>query len=446
MQPIQQGSTETAETGIGFVSVDVNNLSTRLSGTLAFTARIVRPNGTVITGTGTFATVSAAAAPGVRRYYPSAADLETAGVNVVVITATGMEPREIPIVVTPGDPYGDPGQRLATAFAGVYRDTNSTIERSIPFTAVSNTNPQTRLNASSLTWSVTIVRADGTTATGLGSIVQPSFALAPGVAYYVAAKEDVVQVGQTILRLAATGAETREVEFFVLPWDPYRTLPLTGVTWQSLIDRARVYIADDHDDRKGFLTIDKWMALANVEYQSLRRHWTRMGLVRPPLVTTTFTGPTVTLSGVEAIAGVAQPNWGQYPRELKYERVLWGTTQTSQACTWCAEGTGGDVTISVYPQDTAEYQVKWVQAIPVATDPESLVELPHGGDERLVLGLAKRALVKDSSRSAPLEELIAQQDIQISFNAINQVRSARSHGPRTTGIVPMYEPSKWLYY
>lgn len=446
MQPIQQSSTDATESTISFVSVDAADLQLRLTGSLALSAKIVRPDQTVVTGTGTFSEADPVLLPGVRQYKPSADDLAQVGCNVVVITASGMEPREIPLIVTAGDPYGEVGSRFSISFHGLARGEVSPAKAVIPFTAVDTADLTNRLDAGTLTWTARVLKSSGVIETGTGTVVQPSVSQARGVCFYVASPEDLSNVGASVLRLSAPGAEPRELDFYVLPYDPFAPLPSVGYTWQSLIDRARVYIADDHDDNRGFLTPQKWLLLANVEYQSLRRTWLRLGLVRPPIVTTTFAGPSITLVGVEAVVGVAQDSGGT--RVLKYDNTIWPSNRGGLGTTWFATGTGAELTITVDPADTSQYTVKWVQSVPYAVDPNAIVDLPAGADERLVLGLAKRALVKDSARSSPLEELIAAQDAQISFSASSQIRPAAKVSPsnRFNYGMSAIDPRQWRYF
>lgn len=446
MQPLQQSSTDPTETVISFTSVDSVDLQLRLTGALVLSAKIVRPDQTVVSGTGTFLEPDPVLLPGVRQYKPSADDLAQVGCNVLVITATGMEPREIPLIITAGDPYGEVGSRYSISFHGLAKGETSPTKAVIPFTAVDVNDLTNRLDGGALTWTARVLKSSGVLETGTGSVVQPSASQARGVCYYVASPEDLSDIGPSVVRLSATGAEPRELDFYVLPYDPFAPLPSVGYTWQSLIDRARVYIADDHDDNRGFLTPQKWLLLANVEYQSLRRTWLRMGLVRPPIVTTTFAGPSTTLVGVEAVVGVAQDSGGT--RVLRYDNTIWPSNRTGHGTTWFATGTGAELTITIDPADVGEYTVKWVQMVPYAVDPSAIVDLPAGADERLVLGLAKRALVKDSARSSPLEELIALQDAQISFSASSQIRPAAKVSPsnRYNYGMSSIDPRQWRYF
>lgn len=105
MQEIRVGETAAAKIAIQFTSVSSSAVQTRLTGALSITVKIKRPGvADAVTGTGTFTGVDDGDAPGVREYIP-AADEIVAGPQVFVFTATGMEPREIPIRGVYYDPY-----------------------------------------------------------------------------------------------------------------------------------------------------------------------------------------------------------------------------------------------------------------------------------------------------------------------------------------------------
>lgn len=419
MQPVQLSSVDP----ISFTSVNETDHQIRLTGTISLSALVVRPDQTVVAGAGSFTEPDAVALPGVRQYVPAASDWSVVGCNVLVIKATGMETREIPVIVTSGDPYAEPGSRWAISFHGIMKGETDAVKTALPFTAVDPADVNIRVDGGALSWTATVLKADGSVETGLGDVVQPSFASAPGVCYYRAAQDDLGVVGPTVIRLAATGAETRELDFFVVPFDPYEPLPTTGFTWSSLIERARVYAGDDHGDNKSsFVALDKWLLFGQVEWANLRRSWIRMGLVRPAMEETTFTGNTVTLVGVEAVAGVARVS-GSNKEPLTFRETIWSSPPPGRASTWMATGYGGDLKITVDSQENSTYVVRWVQQVQYTQNPEDRVLVPTGADERLVLGMAKRALVKDSARSTPLEALIAEQDAQIAFSAMAQVRS-----------------------
>ena len=199
--------------------------------------------------------------------------------------------------------------------------------------------------------------------------------------------------------------------------------------WNDLIDRARVYVNDDHDDNKGWIDPDKWMTLGQVEFAILYRKWVRMGLVRPTPTDTPFSDGKTTIQGVLAIVGVGE-DLGSYVRLLENAQVPLGpdpfwqgsTPFQSKSVEWAAHGAADDLTVETYPQDLATtYTVRWIPVKPYVTDRTATVDLPYGGDEVLVLGMARRALVKESARSAALDELKREAEAELAMEAAGRI-------------------------
>jgi hypothetical protein len=227
-------------------------------------------------------------------------------------------------------------------------------------------------------------------------------------------------------------------------------------TWEDLISRARVYVDDDHDqpDVGGWIALEKWLTIANVEYAQLYRRWVRMGLVAPPWVDYTFTGPAGTpgvqgpdadgdeepddpdewlAAGVLCIIGVAEDLGGGQLRVLSAPQSeagrnpWWSVRPAAPATRWLATSVGDAVTITIEPPSTATYVVRYIPTVDYATSASATVELPYGCDERLVLGIARRAKLKESASSALLERLIQDADAEANFLAFGR---NNSDGPR----------------
>lgn len=229
-------------------------------------------------------------------------------------------------------------------------------------------------------------------------------------------------------------------------------------SWQALIDRARLYVDDDHQDNDGWIDNDDWLVLAQVEYADLYRKWVRMGLVVPAATDTSFTGPTKSLSGVLAIVGVAE-NLGTYKRLLTPATSSLGAYpywqgETGSSTSWTATGAGDTVLVTLDPADSSgNYVVRWVPTVAYATDATATIELPYGGDERLVLGMARRSHLKDASNSQLLNGLIAQSDAELAFAAWGKTGK---DSPRVRRVPPSVKtrmqqldypanPSFWTY-
>lgn len=102
-------------------------------------------------------------------------------------------------------------------------------KKRIPFTAVSSSDVQTRLDASGLTFTVRVLKADGTSVAGAGTVSQPDSSNALGACFYTPDEDDMDVVGPAIVRISATGMEPREVAFQVVAFDPYDAATGTAV-------------------------------------------------------------------------------------------------------------------------------------------------------------------------------------------------------------------------
>ncbi len=233
------------------------------------------------------------------------------------------------------------------------------------------------------------------------------------------------------------------------------------VTWRHIVDRARVYVADDHDERQGFLKDGQWLDIARVEYEFLYRRWIRNGLVRPAQISTevpagqyTVTLPLTTdvaqgRPGVYAIIGVAE-NMNSYFRMLvpaqgaRGAYPFWvapGEINQGKSTSWAATGVSDQITVELSPRYTgSSYFVRWVAIPPLPQNLDDQVEIPFGCDERLVLGCARRALLKDSGASQLLERLIVESDAEIQFAAHGRLDS---QGPRVRRVHPDFHRRRW---
>ncbi len=216
-------------------------------------------------------------------------------------------------------------------------------------------------------------------------------------------------------------------------------------TWDDIIDRARTYVDDDHKEEKGWILPERWMTLAQVEYAQLYRRWVRMSLIAPMPVDVALLDldepdEDVPIADCLAIIGVAevtgsagsleyrplerlQPNYGRRPFRSDISGVATG---------WEAYGTGDAITVKIYPPDvTRTYVVRYIPRPDYETDSSEDVDLPYGGDERLALGLARRAHVKDGTSSSLLNGLIMDADAELNFTAFG-MGGGQKVGPLTS--------------
>lgn len=232
--------------------------------------------------------------------------------------------------------------------------------------------------------------------------------------------------------------------------------------WDDLIDRARVYVDDDHKEDGSWIKRDHWMTLFQIEYAARYRQWVRMGLVSVPFTETDFTGDTVTLNNVLCVVGVAE-NCGDYFRPLQpaqsaYGRASYwgGSLDTGKSVEWEASGAADTITLSLHPTDSSgNYRVRYISRPVYATDRTASVDLPPLCDEVLVLGACKRAHLKDATVSRALEDLLMKAEAELNFAAFGRVNG---DSPRVRRIDkrPNYtsrfgapyptNPRFWMYF
>jgi hypothetical protein len=228
-------------------------------------------------------------------------------------------------------------------------------------------------------------------------------------------------------------------------------------TLQELVDRARVYLDDDHEDDNGWLSEESWIRLANVEYAQLYRRWCRQGLISPAWTDAAFTGYTTTVSGVLATIGVAEDlGSGEYrlltPAQSVFGRSPTYGYTTGKSAHWFATGTADQLVYTLEPRDSGSYFVRYLPTVTPADALEDSLSIPFGADERMVLGLARRAKLKEGAASALLERLIMEADAELNFAAFGRAnddsprvrRTNRSHEAYQAGYFPT-NPAAYRY-
>lgn len=254
-------------------------------------------------------------------------------------------------------------------------------------------------------------------------------------------------------------------------------------TLEQLIDRAKTYVDDDHNDEKSWISEERWADIANVEYGQLYKRWVRLGLITPEPTTAYIveSDGTLRLDGVLAVVGVAK-DFGDYVYPLSPaqsaigQHAFWrgSTAPTNPSTRWAAFGQGDRVTIKLDPApsdlvvtgETSNYLVRYIATpfpiayqldIPIESpdDPYvGLYDIPFGADERLVLGMARRAHLKDSVNSALLNGLIAEADAELNFHAASKldgVKVRRIPKPSqlmlsTPRVAVWPQRSEWMYF
>ncbi len=202
---------------------------------------------------------------------------------------------------------------------------------------------------------------------------------------------------------------------------------------QEILDRIRVYVDDDHADNQGWLSPTAWLRIINAEYITLYKRWVRQSLIAPAYIDVAFTGPSVTIPDeddedgvpVFAIVGVVEDTGSGYrpvyPEQSTFGRAPFRYPTDARASSWSATGMDGTITLNLHPEDTTgNYIVRYLPLPTLLADITDSLSYPAGGDERHVLGVAKRAHLKDSATSSLLENLIQQADAELAFDAFGR--------------------------
>lgn len=193
---------------------------------------------------------------------------------------------------------------------------------------------------------------------------------------------------------------------------------MPAFTAQALIDRAAA-ISDMHD---GFVTPAQWLAWLNTEIRALDIFTARNGYVlSTPTSTSTSAAPyTIEVSGeMLAVLGVWEVRDTRYRRltlqnPIDFQRQDNATgTNTGEARYYSVVRTpGADThTIYLYPRPTSgTYMALTLPVSTLASTVATSLWYPLGFEERLVLGMARKAMVKDESDESGLIRLIREQE------------------------------------
>lgn len=209
--------------------------------------------------------------------------------------------------------------------------------------------------------------------------------------------------------------------------------------WSDLIARARTYVDDDHEDQPGggWIKPERWLLLGNVEYAQLRKKWIRTGLVTPTATDTAFTDDTASVTGVLCTIGVAEDLGNGDYRVLQDGQPLFGSnafyrTGDGYPAYYETHGEADSLTYTLKPPPTSgSFIVRTIGTVAYATSTAATIDLPYGGDEVLVLGMAKRAHVKDSGGSRNLEMLLKEANEEMVMGAVGRNRNDSPRARRT---------------
>lgn len=204
---------------------------------------------------------------------------------------------------------------------------------------------------------------------------------------------------------------------------------MAAVTLQTLIDRAKA--ASDVQDE--FVSQVEWTTWANTEVLLLENFLLRVGYVlRENTVSITATGATsYSLTqdpmAVLAVYEVKDSRW----RRLRPGDLVDGpggidtvTTGAAQQYRFIQDATGV-LQLLLWPNAASgSYKVRVVTAPTALASLSSSVNYPAGFEERIVLGMARRALAKEETVNTVLEQHLREIEQHIEEVAVNRVFSA----------------------
>lgn len=233
---------------------------------------------------------------------------------------------------------------------------------------------------------------------------------------------------------------------------------MPNVTVETLIARAQT-AADMADG--DFVNTEEWLRWLNVERQALDVRIAREGLVlREAQETITATGAfEYSISDPLAVLGVYQLKDGYY-RRLRHSDLMdgagyqdLGVTHGDPVMFRITQNTDNEITIRFYPNPTTGTFI--VKTIPEETELEidDEVSYPLGWEERIVLGMARRAVAKEEGDTREFLRQIAEIDSHIETSASDRLFGAhfsvRNVDKVERGWLPFpYIPTReqWLWF
>lgn len=190
---------------------------------------------------------------------------------------------------------------------------------------------------------------------------------------------------------------------------------MPAFTVQTLIDRAAA-IADMHGD---FATATQWISWLNTESRALELFVVRSGWVEPNAATVDAASYVITVPNPLAILGVYEVRDGKYrpltyksqPDFVQQDNASPGTTGDAYYYTAISSSSDDNITVHMYPKPTSgTYRCLYLAGATPVTALTDSVRWPMGFEERIVLGMARHALVKENSDSRQIEQLMVEQD------------------------------------
>ncbi len=232
---------------------------------------------------------------------------------------------------------------------------------------------------------------------------------------------------------------------------------------------AKAYVDDEHSSVEGWIPDSPtWLYWLNVEYAKLYRAFVSQSLISADPVDHAFTadGSTSYVVGdgvatnVLAICSVhedlgngnvrflapMQPSAGQFAGQEAYP----GTPTR-----WSASGMHDFVNLKLRPVPAAgNYVVRYIPDADILGLTDT-IDLPGGMIDRVILGMANRALIKEGSASAALYGQLKQADEDLAFMANSRILGAAPGARKASywqgalnkqGSGTYNDPSTWWWY
>ena len=242
-------------------------------------------------------------------------------------------------------------------------------------------------------------------------------------------------------------------------------------TIQNIIDRARLYVDDNHKVTDGWKEPADWLDLVKSEFANIYRKWVRESVISFSPITGIFTGPSFVFPTTPlAIMGVAQtvgtqirliPSaMSEYGRQPYWDDAV--VVPNNTGLTWTTavdvfpDGSGNpQYSLTLHPPDTAGgYQVKYIR-FPEINALDKFVILPEGYEDYVALRLARKALASEGASSQAIERLISNAEADIKMDSFS---NTQGDGPKVRIVRPYYKqrlfannltwplsPAAWFY-
>jgi hypothetical protein len=233
---------------------------------------------------------------------------------------------------------------------------------------------------------------------------------------------------------------------------------MPAYTVTEIIERAK----SAADMRDNFVTTTEWVRWLNVENQQLRLAMARAGWVldegREDI--TANGALSYTLNDPLCVLGVYEYDGQTRYRRLRHSDLMDGAGYHDEVTNGAAstfrvywDASNGALRIRFWPIPTSGTYKVFVINQPALLTSGSSVNYPAGIEERLVLGLARRALAKEESNTAEMTRQIREMDAHIESLCFDRVLGGHQtvrnvdkveRGWTNTPYIPSREQWLWV--